>query len=100
MVLRCRTESRHFFFTFYYYIPIQKNTSDTNFPFPLVGIHLSLVISIRTVAICYIFNITSQREDNDHKKGGEYEITDFSIKRKPFFLLLLCVHAKNTKQQP
>jgi hypothetical protein len=89
-----------FFFTFYYYIPIQKNTSDTNFPFPLVGIHLSLVISIRTVAICYIFNITSQREDNDHKRGENMKLPIFQSKENLFFSLLLCVHAKNTKQQP
>ncbi len=68
MVLRCRTESRQFFFyVLLLYSHTKKNTSDTNFPFPLVGIHLSLVISIRTVAI---FNITSQREDNDNKKKG------------------------------
>jgi hypothetical protein len=51
----------------------------------LVGIHLSLVISIRTVAICYIFNITSQREDNDHKRGENMKLPIFQSKENLFF---------------
>ena len=54
MVLRCRTESRHYYYLllfFFYIIIIRLQKTDTNFPFPLVGVHLSFVVSIRTVAI-------------------------------------------------